>query len=159
MLLVARFALVLLITVPAVGLCRAAAAQEPPPQLATQTQQQLDCAKVLTQQERAWNAGDLDGFAKGYRNSPDTLFITTSITRGYRVMLEDYRRQYSSRESMGELTYSEVEVRPLDDRFAVVFGKYHLERSRKAGGSADGLFTLTMEKTDQGWKIIIDHTT
>jgi ketosteroid isomerase-like protein len=50
-------------------------------------------------------------------------------------------------------------VHPLDERFAVVIGKYHLERGKKEGGNADGIFSLVLEKTDKGWKIIVDHTT
>jgi ketosteroid isomerase-like protein len=34
-----------------------------------------------------------------------------------------------------------------------------LERGKKEGGNADGLFSLVLEKTDKGWKIIVDHTT
>ena len=37
--------------------------------------------------------------------------------------------------------------------------KYHLDRSKKEGGPADGMFSLVLEKTDQGWKIVLDHTT
>ena len=60
---------------------------------------------------------------------------------------------------MGTLGFSELEVHPLDERFAVVVGKYHLERTKKAGGNAEGIFSLVFEKTDDGWKIVVDHTT
>jgi hypothetical protein len=38
-------------------------------------------------------------------------------------------------------------------------GRYHLERGKKEGGNSGGLFSLVLEKTDKGWKIIVDHTT
>ena len=60
---------------------------------------------------------------------------------------------------MGNLSFSDLEVRTLDENFAIVVGKYRLDRSKKDGGSAGGLFSLVLEKTDKGWKIIIDHTT
>ena len=60
---------------------------------------------------------------------------------------------------MGTLTFSELEVHPIDDTFAVCIGKYHLDRSKKDGGPADGLFSLVLQKTDDGWKIVLDHTT
>ena len=60
---------------------------------------------------------------------------------------------------MGALTFSELEVHPITDTLAVCIGKYHLERSKKDGGPADGLFSLVMEKTPDGWKIVLDHTT
>ena len=51
------------------------------------------------------------------------------------------------------------EVHPLDENFAVVIGRYRLERSKKDGGNVEGLFSLVVEKTDNGWKIVVDHTT
>jgi len=132
-------------------------AQEPP--LHTATQQELDVIKVLLKQEEAWNHGDIDTFAQGYKDSPDTLFVTHQISRSYAGMVDAYKRDYPTKAAMGTLTYSELEVHPLDEKFAVVIGKYHLERAKKEGGNAEGLFSLVFEKTDKGWKIIIDHTT
>jgi peptide-methionine (S)-S-oxide reductase len=43
--------------------------------------------------------------------------------------------------------------------YAICVGHYHLDRSKKDGGSADGMFSLVLEKTDDGWKIVLDHTT
>jgi ketosteroid isomerase-like protein len=132
-------------------------AQEAP--LHTASQQELDLIKVLVKQEAAWNRGDLDSFAQGYKDSPDTLFITHQISRSYAGMLDAYKRDYPNKAAMGTLTFSELEVHPLDENFAVVIGKYHLDRGKKEGGNADGIFSLVFEKTDKGWKIIIDHTT
>jgi uncharacterized protein (TIGR02246 family) len=133
-------------------------AQEPNP-LHTASRQELDIIKVLLAQENAWNAGDLAGFAKGYKDAPDTLFINRQISRGYAGLLDSYTHNYPTRASMGTLAFSELEVRTLDENYAVVLGKYKLDRSKKEGGNAEGIFTLVFEKTDKGWKIIIDHTT
>ncbi len=127
--------------------------------LGTVPQQQLDVIKVLLAQEEAWNRGDLDAFAQSYKDSPDTLFITSSVNRGYEGLLESYRRNYPNRAAMGNLAFSELEVHPLDERFAVVIGRYRLERSKKDGGNAEGIFSLVLEKTEKGWKIVVDHTT
>jgi ketosteroid isomerase-like protein len=128
-------------------------------QLSTVPQQQLDIIKVLLSQEAAWNRGDLAGFSEAYKNSPDTLFVTNAVNRGYEGMVDAYRRDYPNRAAMGTLSFSELEAHPLDERFAVVIGRYHLERNKKEGGNADGIFSLVLEKTDKGWKIIVDHTT
>jgi uncharacterized protein (TIGR02246 family) len=128
-------------------------------QLKTASQQELDVIKVLLAQETAWNKGDLEAFIQGYKNSPDTLFITRQVFRGVNGMIEEYRRNYPTKAAMGTLAFSELEVHPLDENFAVVIGKYHLDRGKKEGGNADGIFSLVFEKTDKGWKIIIDHTT
>jgi ketosteroid isomerase-like protein len=115
--------------------------------------------RLARAQEKAWNAGDLEGYLKGYKDSPDTLFIGRQVSKGYAQILDDYRHNYSTRASMGTLTFSELEVHPLSDTFSVCLGKYHLDRSKKEGGPADGMFSLVLEKTGDGWKIVLDHTT
>jgi len=128
-------------------------------QLKTASKQELDIIKVLVAQEDAWNKGDLPAFIQGYKNSPDTLFVTHQVFRGVDGMLDEYRHNYPTKAIMGTLAFSELEVHSLDEKFAVVIGKYHLDRGKKEGGPASGIFSLIFEKTDQGWKIIVDHTT
>lgn len=106
-----------------------------------------------------WNRGDLDAFARGYKNSPDILFMGPTIRRGYEQMLQGYRKSFPNREAMGKLTFSNLEVQPLDQRFATVTGRFHLERTAAGGGPAGGYFLLVVEKTPSGWKIIRDATT
>lgn len=130
-----------------------------PAQLKMATPTELGVVKVLLAQEAAWNRGDLAGFASGYKDAADTIFIGSHVSRGHDELLNDYRKNYPNRDAMGTLGFSELEVRPLDDKFAVVVGKYHLDRGKKAGGNAEGIFSLVFEKTDAGWKIIVDHTT
>lgn len=127
--------------------------------LHTASRDELDIVKVLIGQEHAWNAGDIEGFMKGFKESPDTLFIGREVEKGYRQIFEDYRRDYATRTSMGTLTYAELEVTPLGDTYAICTGRYHVDRGRKDGGPAEGLFSIVFEKTDQGWKIVLDHTT
>lgn len=128
-------------------------------QLKVASQEELGVIKVLLAQERAWNEGSLDAFAAGYKNSPDILFIGQHISRGYDQMVLEYKKNYPNKETMGTLGFSQLEVHPLDEKFALVLGHYHLDRSKKAGGTADGIFSLVFEKTDAGWKIVVDHTT
>lgn len=114
---------------------------------------------VLDKQVADWNRGDLEAFAAGYKNSPDILFIGSKISRGYAQMLETYRKNYGSKEQMGTLNFSDLEVQPLDERFATVTGHFHLERTAAGGGNSDGHFLLVFEKTPDGWKVVRDDTT
>jgi ketosteroid isomerase-like protein len=114
---------------------------------------------VLDKQVLDWNRGDLETFATGYKNSPDILFIGSKISRGYAQMLDTYRKNYGSKEKMGRLSFSELEVQPLDERFATVTGHFHLERTAAGGGNSDGHFLLVFEKTPDGWKVVRDDTT
>ncbi len=126
--------------------------------MSTLPQGELDVVKVLMAQERAWNKGDMTGFVSGYKNSPDTVFIGSEVARGYDQMVARYNKTYASRESMGRLTFSDLEPHLLNENFAVLTGQFQLERSKKAGGNTGGIFSLVLEKTADGWKIILDHT-
>ena len=106
-----------------------------------------------------WNRHDLDAFATCYKNSPDILFVGTQVSRGFDHMLADYKKNYATKDAMGALSYLDLEPHVLDEHFAVVVGRYHLERAKKFGGTSEGLFSLVLEKTPEGWKIIVDHTT
>jgi len=138
----------------------AQAPDKPKDQLRTLSRDELDMIKVLNAQERAWNKADIEAYLNGYKNSPDLLFVVDGkITRGFDQLLADYKRNYPTKESMGALTFSELEPHVMGDNFGVVLGKYHVDRAKKAGGPADGTFSLVFEKTDQGWKIVVAHTT
>ena len=114
---------------------------------------------LLDKQAADWNAGNLEAFATGYKNSPDILFMGITIQHGYAQMLARYRKAYSSRARMGKLTFSDLETASLDEHFATTTGHYHLDRSREGGGNADGYFLLVLENTAAGWKIVRDDTT
>ena len=114
---------------------------------------------MLNKQADDWNRGDLEAFATGYKNSPDILFMGRTIRRGYGQMLEGYRKSFPTRDAMGTLTFSNLEVQPLDEHFATVTGRFHLERKAAGGGNAGGYYLLVVEKTPLGWKIIRDDTT
>jgi ketosteroid isomerase-like protein len=113
---------------------------------------------VLDAQQSAWNRGDVEAFMSGYEASDSTTFVGATITRGHRQVLEDYHRRYPSKEKMGQLTFSGIEVMPLGAEYASVLGKWHLDRPPEAGGEIGGIFTLLFRKTTNGWKIILDHT-
>ena len=115
--------------------------------------------QVLADQASAWNRGDIVTFMQGYADSPQTTFIGKSIEHGYAMILARYQRNFSSREAMGQLDFSGLEVRMLGEEHAVVTGHFHLTRTQAGGGDAAGVFSLVFEKEPAGWKIILDHTT
>jgi ketosteroid isomerase-like protein len=135
-----------------------AAAQSRDP-LFTATPQQLDVVKIILAQRDAWNKGDLDGYLSHYKNAPDTQAVLATLVRGVDNIKVAYRLNFPNKESMGSIEDSEVEVRALGDNFALATGKYHLTRSRKAGGDVDGTFTEMFEKTAAGWQIIFSQST
>jgi ketosteroid isomerase-like protein len=114
---------------------------------------------VLNKSVDDWNRGDIDAFATCYKNSPDILFMGRTIQHGYAKMLAHYKSAYSTRASMGTLTFTHLAVQPLDEHIATVTGNFHLERTSAGGGNADGYFLLVIEHTPAGWKIVRDDTT
>lgn len=111
---------------------------------------------VLKAQSDAWNRGDIEGFMDGYERSPDTVFISGDrVTRGWQTVLDYYKKSYDSREKMGNLTFSELEITPIGSDTALVLGRWHLKR---AADDPKGRFTLLFRRTTQGWKVVHDHT-
>jgi len=111
---------------------------------------------VLDAQAAAWNRGDLEKYMDGYARSADTVFVSGDrVTRGWQTVLERYQKAYDSREKMGVLTFSDLEITVLSKDAAIVLGRWHLQRSKD---EPHGRFTLLFRKTDAGWKIVHDHT-
>jgi beta-aspartyl-peptidase (threonine type) len=112
--------------------------------------------RVMDAQTAAWNNGDIDGFMKGYWNSPDLVFVSgADVTRGWLPTIERYKKNYDSRAKMGTLTFSDLEVDVLSKDSATVLGSWALTREKD---NPHGKFTLIFRKFKDGWKIIHDHT-
>ncbi len=141
------------------ALCLPTLAAQQKDQLFTATRQQLDATKVLLAQETAWNDGDLDGYLSHYKDAPDTQAILGTAARGLDTIRNAFRQNFPSRDGMGKLENSEVEVRALGENFTLITGNYHLTRSKKAGGDATGTFTEILEKTAAGWQVIFSENT
>jgi len=111
---------------------------------------------VLDLQRDAWNRGDIEGYMDGYDRSPRTEFVGgDTITRGWQTVLDRYKKNYDSREKMGVLTFSDVEITMLSKDAALVLGRWHLKR---ASDEPHGTFSLVFRKTKAGWRIVHDHS-
>lgn len=112
--------------------------------------------RVLDVQVAAWNRGDIEAFMDGYARSDDIVFVSgDEVRRGWQTVLERYKKTYDSREKMGTLVFSELEVTPINRDTAVALGRWQLTR---AGDMPRGRFTLLFRRTPQGWRIVHDHT-
>ena len=111
---------------------------------------------VLDEQVKDWNAGNIERFMRGYHQSATTRFASGgNVTLGWQSVLDRYKRTYSDKAAMGTLTFSELDITAASDDSALAFGHWHLKREKD---EPSGLFTLLFRKTDDGWKIIHDHT-
>lgn len=112
--------------------------------------------KILDEQQSAWNSGDVISCMKGYWNSPELTFAGSGgIARGWESVLARYRREYPDQEAMGQVNFSNVEVRFLGPGAALVLGQWHLRRS---SGDVGGVFSLVFQRLPEGWRIVHDHT-
>ena len=111
--------------------------------------------KVMDDQAAAWNRGDLEAFMQGYWNSEKLVFVGSEVTRGWQPTLDRYKRTYGTREKMGTLTFSDLEITVLSKDAAVVLGSWSLAR---ATDDPHGKFTLVFRKFKEGWRIVMDHT-
>ncbi|MCC7293416.1 MAG: DUF4440 domain-containing protein [Phycisphaerales bacterium] len=111
--------------------------------------------KVLDDQDRAWNGGDIDSFMIGYWNSPELTFASGGeITRGWKETLERYHKRYPDRQAMGRVSFTETAVKFLGPDAALVLGRWRLEREKPVGG----VFSLVFRRIEGQWLIVHDHT-
>lgn len=118
--------------------------------------QEAAIRKVMNDQVAAWNRGDLEGFMEGYWRSEKLTFTSgDEVTRGWQKSLDNYRKSYGTKEKMGVLTFSVLELNVLSKDAAVVLGSWSLKREKD---NPHGKFTVVFRKFKEGWRIVMDHT-
>ena len=111
---------------------------------------------VLNAQRDAWNRGDIEGYMDGYDRSEKTVFVSgDNVSRGWQTVLDRYKKTYDTKEKMGVLTFSDLEITLLGADSATVLGRWFLKR---ANDEPHGRFTLIFKRTNKGWRIVHDHT-
>ncbi len=111
---------------------------------------------VLDAQAAAWNRGDMEGYMDGYARSDSTVFISgDDVTRGWQTVLDRYKKGYDTREKMGTLEFSDLEIKVLSKDAAVAHGRWQLTR---AADKPHGRFTLIFRRDGKNWRIVHDHT-
>jgi uncharacterized protein (TIGR02246 family) len=116
---------------------------------------ETDIRAVMDAQVDAWNRGDLESYLEGYIKSPDLIFASRgTFSRGWDPLLKRYKVAYPEG-NMGTLRFDGVEVHVISDDTAWAIGSWRLEME---DSSPHGAFTLVFRKTDDGWRIIHDHS-
>ena len=111
--------------------------------------------QVLRVQAEAWNRGDIAAFMEHYWKSDELTFSSGGqTTRGWQATKDSYLKRYPTRELMGKLTFSQLEIKPLGTDAALVLGRWQLDREMPVGGN----FSLVLRRMDGRWLIIHDHT-
>ena len=111
---------------------------------------------VMKEQQDAWNRGDINAFMEGYWKSDQLVFVGGGgPVYGWKQTKDNYHKRYPSKDEMGTLTFTTIEVVQLDKKIIRLIGKYHLERKM---GDLSGFFTLIFRKFNDRWLIVSDHT-
>jgi len=115
---------------------------------------------VTAQLERSasdWNSGDLNGFLSDYAPESTTTYVDGRRARsGMDFIRGVYAPRFSPGANRDSLHFEEVEVRPLSATHAIVTARFILQRNNEI--TASGPFTLVMERRQEGWKILHDHS-
>ncbi|MBK8302440.1 MAG: DUF3225 domain-containing protein [Chloracidobacterium sp.] len=113
--------------------------------------------KIMDDQTAAWNRGDLNAFMSiGYWRSDKLKFVSGDrVTYGWQQTLDNYKKTYATKELMGTLTFSDLEIEVLSKDAAFVTGSWHLKREKD---DPKGKFTLLFRKFKEGWRIVADHS-
>ena len=112
--------------------------------------------KVMDTQSQAWNKGDISGFMQGYWHSDSLLFVgSKGPTYGWQRTLDNYKKNYPDKASMGILSFHDIKINLLDSNNAFVLGAWQLKREKD---TPSGYFTLWFKKIKGEWKIVVDHT-
>src|SRR5258706_8248518 len=122
----------------------------------SQEKDELSIRKLMDEQTKAWNRGDIEGFMKGYWENDSLMFVGKSgITYGWTNTLNNYKKGYPDTAAMGKLSFNIISVKKLSKEYYYVIGEWHLQRSI---GDLGGHYTLLFKKVNGRWVIIADHS-
>ena len=112
--------------------------------------------KILDQQIKSWNQGDIEGFMSGYWKNDSLLFLGKSgINWGWQNALAHYKTSYPDKVAMGQLSYHIIQVRRLSPEYYFVVGQWMLTRRI---GNLSGFYNLLFRKIGGQWFIVADHS-
>ena len=115
-----------------------------------------DITALISQQQRDWNDGDIEGFMSAYWRSEKLRFSSGGdVTKGWQATLDRYKIRYPDRATMGTLELKIQNIEKIGPSQALVTGQWGLYRTT---GTPSGLFTLHMKQIDGAWVIVSDHT-
>ncbi|MFZ1686627.1 MAG: SgcJ/EcaC family oxidoreductase [Flavobacteriales bacterium] len=111
-------------------------------------------ALVMSLQEKAWDAGDLQGFMDGYWD--EVCFLGKADQNcGRDAVTARYKKSYPDAAAMGDLTFTTIEVLPAGEGHAWCTGTWKLIRT---ADTLAGRFSLLWQQREGEWRILRDHS-
>ena len=108
----------------------------------------------------AWSKGDLDGFMQCYEASPETAYVGRGrMVNGAAAIKAMYAARFGQGpETMGHLSFTVLDYKQLGAAYALLTGRFSLQKPASTVAPQTGIFTLVFHKSAGGWAIISDHT-
>ena len=100
-----------------------------------------ELTQIVEKQSASWNRGDI-------------AESSGKTKRGWQATYENYKNNYPDLETMGKLTFSELETHELGPDAILMLGTWHLERTSPIGGN----FSLVWKRIVGKWLIVHDHS-
>ena len=128
--------------------------------LADEAADRLAVVDALNASAVAWSKGDLDGFMQCYEASPDTAFVGRGkMVNGAAAIKAMYAARFGKgSQTMGHLSFTVLDYKPLGAAYALLTGRFSLQKPSSPTAPQTGIFTLVFHKSAGRWAIISDHT-
>ncbi|MFT5185107.1 MAG: ketosteroid isomerase-like protein [Flavobacteriales bacterium] len=125
--------------------------------VSAQSTDELAIKEIMSNQQAAWNTGDIDAFMEGYWKSDSLMFIgSKGPTYGWDKTLANYKTGYPDIQAMGQLEFTNLTFSSLEANHYLVVGKWHLER--EGLDNLEGHYSLVWKRINNIWVIIADHS-
>ena len=112
---------------------------------------------LLSESEAAWNGGDLERFVGWYKRGPETTFLASSgLIHGWDAIRERYAARFEPGAARDSLRFEDLETRSLAPWLGLATARYVLFQDDSV--TTTGVFTLIVENTPEGWRIIHDQS-
>ena len=130
------------------------AACSPPAERHWTAADQTAIRNVMSEQEAAWDRGDIDGFMAGYTDS--VCFVSSrGTTCGKAGVTANYRKNYPDKAAMGDLSFTHLDILAAGADHAWCTGRWQLVRT---ADTLNGGFSLLWQRRTDGWRILRDHS-
>ena len=121
----------------------------------SQSKDEKKIIEVMRQEERTWNAGDIEGYVNLYAPDDSTrMILSRGAAYGKDSILAFYKR-YWPKERMGKLVLDGERLERLSKKYYYVTGYFHV--SYPDGRKIDGRFSGLMKKVKGRWYLYTDH--
>lgn len=111
---------------------------------------------VMREEERTWNAGNIEAYVDLYAPSDSTRMIySRGAVYGKDSILAFYKK-YWPKEKMGQLTLDGERMEKLSKNYYYVSGFFHVRYTD--GKIINGRFSGLMKKINKRWYLYTDHS-